>query len=137
MGLRRSVGIRVRYLLRDAALELRRGIIGGLEREAFPARLNNDFAHFVSVRHDFFLNRVTESWNRLKNTEVSVPSLGSFKAGWIKFLETAAKYHVVSVGTLAYRSIYYITITITRTKKNLKFSNSINNSADFKYHIGF
>ena len=31
-----------------------------LIREVFPSKARNDFGHFVSARHEFFLNRVTE-----------------------------------------------------------------------------
>ena len=59
-----------------------------LERESFPSRLRNDYGHFVTVRHEFFLNRVCGSWNRLSNSELftqsnidKIPlSLNSFKA---------------------------------------------------------
>ena len=36
-----------------------------LKREVFPSRACNDFCHFVNVRHEFFLNRVTGYWNEL------------------------------------------------------------------------
>ena len=51
-----------------------------LVRESFPARARNDFGHYVSVRHDFFLNRVSERWNGLSNSQVHAPSVNSFKA---------------------------------------------------------
>ncbi len=51
-----------------------------LVREWFPARACNDFGHFVSVRHEFFLNRTVERWNCLTRSQVSAPSLNSFKA---------------------------------------------------------
>lgn len=51
-----------------------------LVRERFPARACNDFGHFVSVRHEFFLNRTVERWNRLTSLQVSAPSINSFKA---------------------------------------------------------
>ena len=51
-----------------------------LVREVFSSRNANDFAHFVSVRHNFFLNRGAEHWNRLTNTEVSAQGLNGLKA---------------------------------------------------------
>lgn len=51
-----------------------------LRREAFASRTRNDHGHFVSVRHEFFLNRVVEHWNRLSNYVIHAPSLNSFKA---------------------------------------------------------
>ena len=50
------------------------------EREIFPARNQNDFGHFVSVRHNFFLNRTTERWNSLKNYQIEAEKLNGFKA---------------------------------------------------------
>ncbi len=52
-----------------------------LVRESFPSKIcNDDHGHFVSVRHNFFLNRVVESWNELNNYHIESPSLNSFKA---------------------------------------------------------
>ena len=51
-----------------------------LEREVFPPRVCNDFARHVSVRHKFFLNRVTSEWNRLSNVKIGSPSQNVFKA---------------------------------------------------------
>lgn len=57
-----------------------------LARECFPAKKANNYCHFVTVRHEFFLNRVTESWNRLPNEVVEAPSVNSFKAKLDRFL---------------------------------------------------
>ena len=51
-----------------------------LIRETFPSRSRNDFGHSVTLRHEFFTNRVVGSWNSLPNFVVSAPSLNSFKA---------------------------------------------------------
>ena len=51
-----------------------------LRREAFASKVQNDHGHFVTVRHEFFLNRVVEHWNGLSNYEIHAPSLNSFKA---------------------------------------------------------
>ena len=40
-----------------------------LKRESFPSKKVNDFGRFVSARHNFFLNRVTENWNKLTLTK--------------------------------------------------------------------
>ena len=51
-----------------------------LERESFSARACNDFRHSVTIRHEFFLNRVVDSWNRLASSQIEAPTLNSFKA---------------------------------------------------------
>ena len=51
-----------------------------LVRESFPTVNQNNFCHFTSVRHDFFLNRVTVPCNRLNNSQISAYSVNSFKA---------------------------------------------------------
>ena len=51
-----------------------------LLRESFPSKDKNDYGHFVSVRHEFFLNRVVERWNKLSNSQILSPCLNSFKA---------------------------------------------------------
>ena len=51
-----------------------------LVRESFLAKASNDHGHFVSTRHNFFLNRVAGSWNGLNNFQIQAPSLNSFKA---------------------------------------------------------
>ena len=51
-----------------------------LVRESFSARASNDFRHFVTVRHEFFLNRTVDGWNGLASSQIDAPSLNSFKA---------------------------------------------------------
>ena len=51
-----------------------------LRREAFKSRLRNKFAKSVTLRHNFFTNRVVPRWNKLPETAVSTSSLVSFKA---------------------------------------------------------
>jgi hypothetical protein len=51
-----------------------------LRREKFDTKLQNDHGHFVTTRHEFFLNRVTVNWNKLSNTEVNAASVNAFKA---------------------------------------------------------
>ena len=50
-----------------------------LRGESFPSRMANDFAHFVSVRHNFFLNRVPKHWNKLTNKDLEAPTISQFK----------------------------------------------------------
>ena len=51
-----------------------------LLRETFPMKMQNDFCHSVTVRHEFFLNRVVGHWNNLVSSQIMAPSLNSFKA---------------------------------------------------------
>ena len=50
-----------------------------LMRELFPSKTRNDFCHHVSVRHEFYLNRVVEDWNGLSNSIIQTPTLNSYK----------------------------------------------------------
>ena len=52
-----------------------------LKREAFPSKSCNDFCHFVNIRHEFLLNRVTEYWNELTNSHVNAKNINSAEAG--------------------------------------------------------
>ena len=52
-----------------------------LEREVFTSKACNDFCHFVEVRHECFLNRVTGNWNELINSQVNAKNINIFKAG--------------------------------------------------------
>ena len=61
-----------------------------LRREIFPSKNRNNYSYFVSLRHNFFLNRVSESWNVLSNSEVHAPSVNSFKAKIDILMKTAA-----------------------------------------------
>ena len=50
-----------------------------LRRESFKSRLRNDFSQFVTVRHNFYLNRVVPTCNSLPDDVVTSSSLNSFK----------------------------------------------------------
>ena len=64
-----------------------------LKMELFPSKAFN-FCHFVNIRHEFFLNRVTGYWNELTNVQVDVINLNIFKAGLDSLQILAAKaYH--------------------------------------------
>ena len=65
---------------RDPECAVTRGNSCKLVRENFSSKLSNDFAAQVSLRHNFFSNRVVPVWNALPNSVVSAPSLNSFKA---------------------------------------------------------
>ena len=51
-----------------------------LRAENFSARIRNDFRHFVTVREEFFLNRAVDGWNRLASSQITAPSVNSFKS---------------------------------------------------------
>ena len=51
-----------------------------IQRESFKSRNSNNFSHSVTVRHNFFLNRVAPIWNKLPEHVVSSPSLNSLKS---------------------------------------------------------
>ena len=51
-----------------------------LKRESFSSKRSNDFCREVSVRHNFFINRVIPDWNNMPSKIVSAPSINSFKA---------------------------------------------------------
>ena len=52
-----------------------------LKREVFPSKACNQFCHFVNVRHEFLLNRVTGLWNDITNSQVNAKIINSFKTG--------------------------------------------------------
>ena len=64
---------------RDLGCPTTRGNSVKLRREVFSARSKNDFAAQVSVRHNFFSNRVTPVWNALPDSVVLAPGLNCFK----------------------------------------------------------
>ena len=51
-----------------------------MRTDGFKARQANDFCHFVNVRHNFFLNRVTRHWNKLNDSQILATSVNSFKS---------------------------------------------------------
>ena len=58
-----------------------RGNVGNsmsMMEESFRAKNKNDNCHFVTVRHNFFTNRVTEHWNKLPNIVVNANNINSF-----------------------------------------------------------
>ena len=65
---------------------IRRGHDLSFNREPFKSRNKNDLAHYVSIRHNFFTNRVFQIWNKLLPREVvNLPSLNSFKKNYDNF----------------------------------------------------
>jgi hypothetical protein len=55
-------------------------------REYFPSRSCNDFCRYVSVRYEFFLNRVVGDWNRLSNDQISSQTSNVFKSRISEFM---------------------------------------------------
>ena len=49
-------------------------------RECFKSILRNDFYQSVTVRHNFFLNRVVPTWKSIPGDVVTSSSLNSFKS---------------------------------------------------------
>ena len=56
-------------------------------RELFKSKFRNSFAHSVTVRHNFFLNRTASIWNELLEIVVSSSSLNSFTSSLYKHYE--------------------------------------------------
>jgi ribonuclease P/MRP protein subunit RPP40 len=56
-----------------------------IQRETFPARNRNNHCHFVTTRHEFFLNRVAGVWNSLPDSVIQAPTINSFKARFDEF----------------------------------------------------
>ena len=64
-----------------------RGNSRRIRRESFKSKFRNNFAHSVTVRHNFFLNRTAPIWNELPEILVSSSSLNSFKSSLDKHFE--------------------------------------------------
>ena len=62
-----------------------------LKKEVFPSKACNDFCHFVNVRYEFLLNRVTGNWNELTNSHVNAKNINVFKSGLDSLPILAAK----------------------------------------------
>ena len=64
---------------------IRRGHELSFNRESFKSSNRNDFANYVSIRHNFFTNIVTQTWNKLPREVVNSLTLNSFKNALDKF----------------------------------------------------
>ena len=64
---------------------IRRGHELSFNRESFKSKNRNDFAHYVSIRHNFFTNKVTLTWNKLPREVLNSVTLNSFKKVLDKF----------------------------------------------------
>ena len=51
-----------------------------LRRESFKSRLRNDFSQSVSMRKNFFSNRVVPTWNSLPDDVVTSSTINKFKS---------------------------------------------------------
>ena len=56
-----------------------RGHVYRFSREKFSAKRENDYSSFVTIRYNFFLNRVAYLLNSLSSQVVTVQSLNSLK----------------------------------------------------------
>ena len=50
-----------------------------MRRESISSRKRNSFCSWATIRDNFFLNRVVQTWNSFPNSIVTSPSLNSFK----------------------------------------------------------
>ena len=50
-------------------------------KDTFKSNIRNDFARQVSVRYNYFFNRITPTWNSLWKRIVQAPTLNMFKKG--------------------------------------------------------
>ena len=57
-----------------------RGNSLSMRRESFSSRVRNSFCSWATIRDNFFVNRVVQTWNSLPNNIVTSPSLNSFKS---------------------------------------------------------
>ena len=57
-----------------------RGNSLNMRRESFSSRIRNSFCSWATIRDNFFVNRVVQTWNSLPNSIVTSPSLNSFKS---------------------------------------------------------
>ncbi len=73
---------------RESDRPVTRGNSLRLKREVFTSKNRNDFAAQVTIRHNFFSNRVVPIWNALPDSVVSAHTLNSFKAGLDVFISS-------------------------------------------------
>ena len=57
-----------------------RGNSLSIRRESFSSRVKNSFCSWATIRDNFFVNRIVQTWNSLPNNIVTSPSLTSFKS---------------------------------------------------------
>ena len=50
-----------------------------MRRESISSRKRNSFCSWATIRDNFFLNRVVQTWNSFPNNSVTSPSLNTFK----------------------------------------------------------
>ena len=67
-----------------------RGNSLSMHRESFSSRVRNSFCSWATIRDNFFLNRVVQTWNSFPNTNVTSPSLNSFKSSIDEHFEDLA-----------------------------------------------
>ena len=57
-----------------------RGNSLSMQRESFSSRVRNSFCSWASIRDNFFVNRIVQTWNSIPNNIVTSPSLYYFKS---------------------------------------------------------
>ena len=57
-----------------------RGTSLRMRRESFSSRIRNSFCSWATIRCNFFLNRLVQTWNSFPNNIITFPSLNSFKS---------------------------------------------------------
>ena len=57
-----------------------RGNSFSMRRESFSSKVRNSFCSWATIRDNFFVNRVVQTWNSFPNSIVTYPSLNSFKS---------------------------------------------------------
>ncbi len=57
-----------------------------MRRQHFGSRQTNDHMAAVTIRHNFFLNRIVNFWSRLPEEVVGARSVNGFKARLDKWL---------------------------------------------------
>ena len=88
-----------------------------LRREQFLSKVQNDHRHFISVRHYFFLNRVTEHWNKLTNSQIHAVHLNSFKARIDNPPETAEIAYIAQLASPTHATFLLLILLLLLRRK--------------------
>ena len=75
----KSLNLRKNVDLSGSAVSVRGNGLS-MHRESFSSRVRNSFYSWATIRDNFFVNRVAQTWNSFPNNIVTSPSLNSFKS---------------------------------------------------------